>query len=88
MWTYAFVLIWVAYVLTTGIHIFSRGFLLSRQTVLDVTDWPEMQLCKDTKNVSISVYFDVLLRRYLKCVFVSAYLSYGRTYKRNVPSRS
>lgn len=55
MWNYFFALVWVVYVLSTGIHLFSRGFLLSRQTVLDVTDWPAMRFCEDANDVTIYI---------------------------------
>lgn len=42
MWNYLFVLLWMTYMLSTGIHLFSRGFLLSRETL------PERSRCERT----------------------------------------
>lgn len=42
--------------LSAGIHLFSRGFLLSRMTLENVNDCVHMNLCDDIDNVSRSPF--------------------------------
>lgn len=45
------------YMLSAGIHIFSRGFLLSRMTLEDANECAHMNLCDDVHNVSFFFRF-------------------------------
>lgn len=53
MWNYFLIMLWLLYMLSAGIHLFSRGFLLSRMTLENVNDCVHMNLCDDIDNVSI-----------------------------------
>lgn len=52
MWNYLFIMLWVAYMLSAGIHLFSRGFLLSRDTLTDVSQCRSLAFCTDPQNAS------------------------------------
>lgn len=53
--SYSLVLLWLAYLIASGVYLFSRGFLLSRVSKTDVSSCRHLSL--DPNDVSIHWYF-------------------------------
>lgn len=49
---YFFVLLWLVLSLSAGIHLFSKGFLLSRVTNTYYTNCTKLERCADEQNVN------------------------------------
>lgn len=45
VWSHFFVMIWVLYIISSGIYLFSRGFLLSRQAHTEINSCKELPQC-------------------------------------------
>lgn len=50
VWIYFFVLVWISYLMSAGIHLFSRGFLLSRRVQTQRSTCTRLQQCNESDN--------------------------------------
>lgn len=45
VWSHFFIMIWVLYIISSGIYLFSRGFLLSRQAHTEINSCKKLTQC-------------------------------------------
>lgn len=45
VWSHFFVMLWILFILSSGIYLFSRGFLLSRRVRTEFTDCTRLKSC-------------------------------------------
>lgn len=50
IWNYFFVMLWIFYLIASGIHLFSSGFLLSRRVQTEQNECIRLKLCTDDEN--------------------------------------
>lgn len=64
VWSYFFVKLWILFIISSGIYLFSRGFLLSRRVRTEHNECIRLKLCdSDESEVSQSSVFYLLLLR-------------------------
>lgn len=52
MWKYFFVMLWLLILISTGIHIFSRGFLLSRMALTNINQCKRLTNCLKDDDIN------------------------------------
>lgn len=50
IWTYFFVMLWIFYLIASGIHLFSKGFLLSRRVQTEQNECIRLKICNQMEN--------------------------------------
>lgn len=50
MWTYFFVMLWMVLLIGTGVHLFSKGFLLSRHVQIEKNQCIRLKPCEWNEN--------------------------------------
>lgn len=56
VWSHFFVMLWVLFIISSGIYLFSRGFLLSRRIRTDFNECIKLKAC-DTAESEVSECF-------------------------------
>lgn len=48
VWIYFFIMLWISYLVGSGIHLFSKGFLLSRRVQTEHNECVRLKMCDGT----------------------------------------
>lgn len=61
IWNYFFVMLWIFYLIASGIHLFSKGFLLSRRVQTERNECIRLKLCADENENEVSLIIESAL---------------------------
>lgn len=72
---YLFVLLWLVLTLSAGVHLFSKGFLLSRVTNTYYTNCTALERCTDGDNVNLDLNFVLSTRIFFQFILLPGEMS-------------
>lgn len=61
VWSHFLVMFWVLFIISSGIYLFSRGFLLSRRVQINFTECTRLKIC-DSNESEVRESFEPVIR--------------------------